>query len=519
MGIPQLREYQSEALLAVNGSMSDGVKSIIYAPCGAGKTTIAAALIRDAQKSGLSVLFLAHKRELIKQASDRLTAFGIDHGCILAGHPPDANQPVQVASLMTIIRREYPPADLVIIDECHRARAKSYMVLLKHYRKAALVGLTATPQRLDRQGLGDVYDRIITAANPSELIQDGHLVAPRVFAPKQHTAVETAVEKVKISAGDYDVAQLGALLSQSHLVGDIVGHWYKHARRCITVVFAVNKQHAEMLVGEFQYVGIAAAVLTSDTYPDERDRMLLQLRAGTIQVLVNVNILTEGWDLPALDCVVLARPTMSLAVYLQQCGRALRPHPDDPARRPIILDHADNVRRHGMPHTDRVFQLKTTKESKRPRAVGLAPYRICSDCGAIVPTERKTCPECGGQGIDEIVPLDGCLEEIIDERPRFRPPPCPACAAQTCIEHTYGLFTHAVACSKCDERDYVIDTRNAKKATKADKQSEFSRLELIRERKAYARGWTAHKYRDIFGVWPRGMRNLNRQGALGDLRK
>ena len=363
-----LRPYQIEKIAEARVLMGQGKKSIcLVAPTGAGKTFIAAHIIQSALLKGKRVLFLAHRRELIDQCAAKLRDLGVwDYNVVLSGHPhsrnPDA--PVQIASIQTLIRREYPPADLVIIDEAHHSAAGQYQTLLKNYPDAYVLGLTATPERLDGKGLDHIFHDLLNVASVPELVDSGFLVAPQCLGPSQEAVAQlkAALAKVKVRGGDYAEDQLGEAMDNPTLVGDIVEHWLEWGVGQKTIVFAANIEHSKHIVSQLQAAGVAAAHLDGTMSLPEREGILSGWRGTAIDVVSNCQILTEGFDYPELSCCILARPTKSVALYLQMVGRVLRTAPGKQGA--IILDHAGNIIEHGPPHIERVWSLQGASKKR-----------------------------------------------------------------------------------------------------------------------------------------------------------
>jgi len=357
-----LRPYQVEKIAEARALMSQGKKSIcLVSPTGSGKTVIAAHILQSAINKGRRVLFLAHRRELIDQCAAKLRELGIwDYNVVLSGHPhsrnPDA--PVQIASIQTLIRREYPPADLICIDEAHHAASGSYQTLLKNYPDAYVLGLTATPERLDGKGLDSIFHDLLNVATVPELVDSGFLVAPQCMGPSQEAVAQlkAALSSVKQRGGDYAENELGAAMDNPTLVGDIVDHWLEWGIGQKTIVFAANIDHSRHIVSQFQAAGIAAAHLDGTMSLPEREGILSAWRGTAIDVVSNCQLLTEGFDFPELSCCILARPTKSVALFLQMAGRVLRTAPGKQGA--IILDHAGNVIEHGPPHIERTWTLQ-----------------------------------------------------------------------------------------------------------------------------------------------------------------
>lgn len=383
-----LRPYQNRAFRRAREALLHGRRRLlVVAPTGAGKTVIAAQIVLSARQRGRRVVFVAHRRELITQTFRKLIEAGIpEHEIgVLMGDDertrPDAA--VQVVSINTYVRRNPPAADLVIIDECHRSLSPSYLKLIEQYSSsgAVVVGLTATPFRANGGGLGDVFEEPILVARPRELIAEGFLVEPRVFS-----GGVPDLEGVRTRRGDYVEHELQDAMNRSSLVGGIVEHWFRHAKGLRTVVFASGVDHSIAIVSAFVAAGVPAEHLDGNTPKAERDAILARLDRGETLVVSNCGVLCEGWDMPSCKGLILARPTKSLGLYMQQAGRVLRPWN---GVRPIILDHAGNALRHGLPQDDREFSLEGAKAS------GSAPTRECPECSAVIALGAVKCPECG----------------------------------------------------------------------------------------------------------------------------
>lgn len=395
----QLRPYQSDAIARLDERVAHGAKRVLLvAATGSGKTVIASSIVVRAVCQGQRVLFLAHRRELINQAYRKLLEFGLPApsvGVLMASDPrrrPGA--PVQVASVDTLRNRPKPGADLVFIDECHRALSNSYLQIASDYLNALHIGLTATPYRADGKGLGDAYDDLVVVATPRQLIDEGFLVEPRVFTVPH--AKRPDLSKVKLSKGDYAPDALEKAVDRVGLVGNIVEHWLEHARGIRTVVFAVSVAHSKHIAERFVSAGIRAEHLDGTTPTAERDGILSRLDSGETMVVSNCGVLCEGWDQPSVKCAILARPTKSTGLYLQQAGRILRPWQDHPA---IILDHGGCALEHGLPQDTREFSLEGRK--KKVSTSVASSVRECPSCEAVLGITTRICPACGYQLVAE----------------------------------------------------------------------------------------------------------------------
>jgi len=224
----KLRPYQDGAIANLRVSIGAGNKRVLLqASTGAGKTVVACEMIRLATLKGKRALFIAHRKEIITQTSGKLDAFGIEHGVIMAKHARHNDEPVQVASIQTLTRRDKPQADLIIIDECHLSCSASFKQIVNEYPNAVIIGLTATPVRLDNRGLGEIYSDIVQVVPMAQLIAEGHLVKPRVFAP-----FVPDMRGVKKSKGDYDAGETAKLMDRKQITADIVKHWLKAVGGC-----------------------------------------------------------------------------------------------------------------------------------------------------------------------------------------------------------------------------------------------------------------------------------------------
>jgi DNA repair protein RadD len=386
--IVNLRPYQLASIAEVRDAIRKGRRSVMLCiPTGGGKTLTAATILIAAIAKGSRVLFVAHRKELIDQTARTFGRLGVtSYGIIRAKDPRiDLSQPIQIASIQTLARRApLENIDVVVIDEAHRAMAESYKkFLFDAYPNAVFLGLSATPVRTDGKPLGDAFKALVIGARYSELIDGGHILAPTVYG----TPMLPDLAHVRTTAGDFNQEDLEAAVNRSALIGNIVEEWQKRHDGRRTVVFAVSVLHSRALCEAFTAAGARAGHIDGNTPEDERAETLAKLEAGGLDVVCNVGVLCEGWDMPACKLLVLARPTKSLALYMQMAGRILRPWENVS---PIILDHGGNVDRHGMPHEDREWSLDT----KMKKGGGVAPSKACPKCFAYVAASCLVCPHC-----------------------------------------------------------------------------------------------------------------------------
>lgn len=459
-----LRPYQEKAISLLRESAANGNRKVIlHAPTGAGKTLMSSTLINLASEKGNKVLFLANRRELIFQAERTLNECGVQTSIIMNGEDADLTCPVQIASMQTYIRRInledrlfnpwFHEAKLIIVDECHGAISPSYQKILKSYPEDVfVVGLTATPCRADGRGLGGYFDDLRASVDIGELIEQGYLTPVRYFTPSAPD-----LEKIKTVAGDYDKKELGKRVNTSKLVGDILDNWLRLAEGRQTIIFATNVKHSMHIVDHFQRAGIRAEHIDARTPVEERAMILEMLKEGQIQVISNVGILTEGFDFPAASCIVLARPTKSLGLYLQMAGRGIRTHPGKEDC--ILLDHGGCVENHGLIEWSREWTLdgkekawgKRKKKDKEKKACK------CTVCHLVF-EGAGVCPDCGS-------PVRSFGKNIETE-------------------------------------DADLQEHKPKKATIGDKRLYLGMLKWWQRNKGYSPKFINAKYRNKFDCWP-----------------
>jgi superfamily II DNA or RNA helicase len=361
----QLRPYQSDLLDRLTQFWDIGNRSILcQLPTGGGKTILFSHLVAQTVERGGLVLILAHREELIIQAADKIqTITGIAPGIIKAGYKPDYSQPIQVASVQSLTRRlkHCPQFDLIVIDEAHHATANSYRSILSHFPNSQILGVTATPIRLDGSGFRGLFDELVCGVTVKELIEMGSLSPYRYYAPER----TMSLVGVKKRGGDYSAESIALANPSESVAADCLKAYGDYLEDKQAVIFAVSVAHSLAIASSFCVNNIPAAHLDGNSDPDTRSRTMSAFREGRIRVLTNCALFDEGLDIPGLDGVILARPTASLGRYLQMVGRALRPSPDkDHAS---IIDLAGNWERHGLPDDERGWGLDGVEVVKRDK--------------------------------------------------------------------------------------------------------------------------------------------------------
>lgn len=402
-----LRPYQSAALEAIREHLRQGRRNVLLvSPTGSGKSVLIAEMVRGAVAKGKRAIFVAHRRELIEQISERLDRDGLRHGIMMGQHSRGPHEPVQVVSIQTLVKRAPPPADLLLVDEAHHAAAKTYRKALEAYPGKPVVGYTASPWRQDGKGLADLFEASVVAATPAELIAAGYLCRYT-----GHAFMAPDVGAVRTVGGEFDAGALSlAYQQQSRIFGDVVAKWQQYASGMRTIVFAASIDNSLELVARFRAIGVTAEHVDYNSADIDRWGIIQRARSGATQVLCNVGLLTEGVDIPELQCCVMARPTKSLALYLQMVGRVMRPVGDKVAR---IHDHAENVYRHGLPDAERDYSLQPGKPPTPPvlhtceSCLAMFEGRQCPACGRAL-TPKAVAPRCGPTRVfeHEDVPLE-----------------------------------------------------------------------------------------------------------------
>lgn len=401
--------YQEASSSSVKRSFRKGSRAtIMQLPTGGGKTTVVANMVAELDAKGKSVWFVAHRHELLDQASRELNIAGVRHGRVDMFN--DSRARVVVASKDSMIRRMYgrKPPNLLVLDECHRSVAPTYKRLIKYCEKSFVLGLTATPERLDGQGLGDIYQELCIGPTTRQLIEWGYLSDYRMYGPPPNPPI-----KVRKVGGDYVRGDLEQFLEDNMTYGEPIKQYHRHIKPGMTcLVYCVNRHHARLWTERYNHAGIEALYVAGDTPKKERDDAIDRIRDGDLPVIVSVDLFGEGLDLPGLTAIQMLRPTMSRNLYRQMCGRTFRKEENKPHA--IILDQVGNRYRHGFPDDDVEWTLDSKPMSKRTDVSEIA-IAYCKECFAAFRVGEK-CPDCGKAPVvkprEISEPIDGDLVEM-----------------------------------------------------------------------------------------------------------
>lgn len=405
-----LRPYQSDSIAAIRAAFREGARApLLVSPTGSGKTVMFAEITRGVLECGNSVLILAHRTELIDQIRGALNEFNVYHSVIAAGYGPLYDARVAVASVHTLIRRlsRLTAPTLIVIDEAHHVVANNtWGQILAAFPRARFLGVTATPVRLDGHGLGTIFDRLIVGPSTTQLIEAGYLAPLRVFAPAQP---DTA--SLHRRAGEYVVSELEALMAPRTVTGNAISEYTKHAAAKRAIVFCVSVEHARAVAEDFRAAGFASQCIDGSLDRGIRREYVTRFRSGDLTVLTSCDLVSEGFDLPAIEVGISLRPTASVGLWLQQIGRCMRPYAGKSSA--IILDHAGNSLKHGLPTDEREWSLEEgIKASGQRRS---ASHRICEQCFAVSPARAVACIECQQSfpvQAREIHQVEGTLTEL-----------------------------------------------------------------------------------------------------------
>lgn len=365
----ELRPYQTKLINDTRQSFLKYSKPLVVLPCGAGKTVCFADMAhRHITKHNGFVWFLVHRRELVKQTKDTFKTFGISTDNVFIG------------MVQTITRNpsKYPRPTLIIFDEAHHAKAKSWYNIIDYFEGVPMVGLTATPVRRDGKALGDVFDTLVEGIDAESLIEQGWLAQYDYYAPK------TDIIEYKMRGMDFDMDDVTAQLMKSKIYGRVEDYIDKSRK---TIIYCPSIAFSKALCDR-----IGATHFDGNTPTKERDRIIDNFKQGKIRVLSNVDLIGEGFDVPDCDTVILLRPTMSLSLYIQQSMRCLRPAE---GKKATIYDLVGNCYRHGLPTKKRDWSLEGRMATRNKSGEPDILVRRCDKCQLIYSGTGSVCPYCG----------------------------------------------------------------------------------------------------------------------------
>ncbi len=448
----QLRHDQLSALAEVEEAIESGLRRILMlAPTGYGKTLTATALIKKYLEEGKRVAFVVPALSLIAQSVEVFHKEGIDHIGVMQGENllTDWFAPLQVCSTQTLNRRVLPKADIVIVDEIHQwFRLYEKWFLDPEWKDIPFIGLSATPWT---KGLGNYFQLLVVAMTISEAIDQGILSRFKVFAP-----AHPDLRGVRTRGGDYDESDLEKVMNQKRLIADLVSTYQQRANGLPAFCFCTSVAHAKDVQRQFNEAGIPCGFQDAHTKDNDRKELKRAFHAGEIKVVASVGTLILGvdWD---VRCLIWARPTKSEILYVQGTGRGLRTA--ESKDHLVILDHADNTLRLGFVTDIGHPQLNT---GKKPLAASVSPIRLpkeCPQCSFLKPPKTLECPNC-------------------------------------------GFATKPIVDVVVEKGELVEFTKKDKQKELFDKEEAYAGLLWWGRQKGFKHGWSAFKYKELFGEWP-----------------
>ena len=380
----QLRPYQNDLVEQVRNAWREGYKApCIVLGCGGGKSCIVAEIARRTTWNGKRVLFLVHRRELVDQIFRTFVKWGVMMDLCEIG---------MVQTFTRRLNKLRKPA-LIITDENHHSLAQSYKRIYEHFSDVPRVGVTATPVRLNGDGLGDVNDKLIIGVSTKWLIEN-HCLAPYdYYAPSL-----VDLTGLKTVRGEFDIKSAEKLMLKKAIFGDVIENYKKLANGRQAICYCVSVKHSVAMAQAFNDAGIDAMHIDGETPKDKRDKIIEMFRDGQTDILCNVDLISEGFDVPDCECAILLRPTKSLTLYIQQSMRCMR---YKEGKQAIIIDHVGNYARFGLPDADRQWTLegrpKQKKDTKKDEGESI---HLCKNCFRVFPDiingkKASACPFCG----------------------------------------------------------------------------------------------------------------------------
>ena len=411
MEVITLRPYQQTLKAEARSAITRARRVCVVLPTGGGKSAILSSIAADAAAKSRTVWILAHRRKLIQQLSQTVARWNIEHGIIQSGKP-QTDHKVQVGSVDTVVRRlqQYPAPDLIIVDEAHHLTSNNkWGKVVEAFPNAYLIGFTATPERLDGKGLGEGkggYMQSLVLGPDAKWLTDNGFLAPSVV----YSWPTKITESLKVRAGDYAPETSAAILDKPAIMGDVVAAYRKHLDGKTAIANCCTVLHAENVADSFNEAGITAAAITGKTDKAIQDKLFAELASGELKVLCQCELISEGVDVPSVSGGLMLRPTQSTALWLQQCGRILRPKPD--GGKAVILDFVGNALRLGLPTDKREWSL----DGKAKRAKDAPVVRMCKVCYAANVATARVCSECGAEfqvkSVDDLATVAGELTAL-----------------------------------------------------------------------------------------------------------
>ena len=460
-----LRPYQRELVDKARNAIAQGARGVlVQSPPGSGKSVVIAEIAKLTIQNGGRVLFIVHRKELVEQITSTFKQHEIDMNKVRI------DTVIKTRNRLSTIKEP----TLIITDETHHSRAKTYREIYDYFSNSWRLGFTATPWRMSGKGFEDIYDELVLGKSVQWLIDNDSL------APFEYYSVNLAnLDKLKKSStGDYTKKSMDDAVTKA-IYGDAVEHYKQLANNQQAILYAHSVEASQGFAEAFKAQGINAAHADAKTPKRERERIMEDFRSGTIKVLCNVDLISEGFDVPDCNVVILLRPTASLVLHMQQSMRSMRYKPNKQA---IIIDHVANYAKHGIPTTEHEWSLKDREKKKNNSGnKNTIPLKECTNCFGVVESKEKICPLCGHEfevEVNELETVDTKLERI-------------------------------------DELSFKTDYEKIKWASK--KVSELETIEdyvKYAEAKGYKKSWIKFQHPELKAMnWPQFYQTINLKGA------
>lgn len=478
-----LRPYQEDIINDIRKNIK--FNSIcIQSPCGSGKSVIQGMIAANASNKKNRVLFLVHRKELCQQIEDTFKMCDVNfHYC-------------SVSMVQTVTRKidNEPEPRIIMTDENHHCLAESYLRIYDKFPNAIKLGFTATPIRLGGKGLGAIYNILIKGPKIDWLIENNFLAPFKLFSKK---LIDTS--NLHIQNGDYKTSEVNEIMEKTVIYGETIKNYTELANGKKTIVYCASIAASIETVKEFNNNGFAAYHLDGKTPKKERQQVVQDFRDNKIQILSNVDLFGEGFDIPDCECVILLRPTKSLSLYIQQSMRSMRYKPGKEA---IIIDHVGNCFEHGLPNYEHPWTLEDWP--KRKKGEKEEKIKTCPECFAVIEPGLRQCPYCGFEfeiNGKAVVVADMLLEEVTQEAILAKKP------------YSYYMRIHTL--------EELIIFANAKKYKpgwlfhKLEERREILKMKFddfvkIQKTNNYKFGWVLHKCEEYGVKIPEEYDNMRR---------
>lgn len=372
----KLRPYQVDLINNVRSAYLSGKKRpCIVLPCGGGKSIIVADMAKKATEKGNRVLFLVHRKELCEQIENTFRAYGVNMKLCKVG---------MVQTITRRLKKIKEPA-LIITDENHHCLANSYKRIYEAFPSARCVGVTATPCRLNGGGLGDINDELVVGVSAKWLIANNFLAPYDYYAPSV-----ADLTGLHVKVGEYVTKEIEERLIKKSIFGDVISYYRQLADGKQAICYCASISHSDQMAENFREAGIPAEHIDGSTPKQDRAATIRRFRSGETRILCNVDLISEGFDVPDCEAAILLRPTKSLTLYIQQSMRCMR---YKPGKRAVIIDHVGNYARFGLPDMDREWTLESKRKGEKKQENEIS-VRQCPEC-FFTHEFADTCPKCG----------------------------------------------------------------------------------------------------------------------------